>query len=408
MSSQQPTIVYVDDEPHNLVVFEAAVPDTWKVVTFDNPVSALQKLEELVPSVIVSDQRMPGMMGVQFLELASKIRPNAVRIMATGYSDEDLIVESVRKAHIFDYIRKPWDVEDLTASLSRALDFYSANEESRRLQIELLQREKELTDRNSHLVTVLKELEDSKRAEQEMRRELESWVPPFILQALQKKNIQFPVIRDLVGITFDIIQSSRLHDLALTGKPLRAQILQLFSEAIIRHGGWRESSAGDSAYGHFGLFNENQNPADAALAVAREFRVALRNLSQLNSVQVECGIALHTAKDCVVDIHSVQLQTPQGPVAQKTFDTAGADVDLLHRMEKLVHSLPGSNIIMSKSFMDALKSSPNQFVNIGAHLFAGQKQSVELYLITSDLVNEQDLRDLISKAVNKDPHRIGA
>lgn len=388
----KPKIIYVDDEPHNLVVFEAAiVEDAWEILTYDNPVKALQALDSVEPSVIVTDQRMPGMMGVQFLELARKIHPNAVRIMATGYSDEDLIVESVRKAQIFDYIRKPWEPDDLHASLKRALDFYTSAEEARRLNVELAARERELTERNAHLVSVLGQLETAKKAEVEMRRELECWAPPFVLRAAQE-DFKFPISRDLVGITYDIIQSSKLHDKLVQSRPLRSHILQLFSEALIRHGGWRESAAGDSAYGHFGLLPGFEPPAVAALAAAREFRVALRNLSQTSGIAFECGIALHVARGCKVDLHSAQLQTPQGMVTQKSLDTSSPDVDLLHRIEKLVHGLPGSNIIMSRAFLDQLDPALlPQAVAGGVFQVAGQTNPVEVILLPSDQVTEADL-----------------
>lgn len=393
-----PVVVYVDDEPHNLVVFEAALPPEWKVITYDSPVQALQALDEIVPSIIVSDQRMPGMNGVQFLELSCKIHPNAVRIMVTGYSDEDLVVESVRKAHIFDYIRKPWDVGDLVASLTRAFEFFESAERARRLQEKLRHRELELMDQNTRLTSVLNELETAKRHESELRQELECWVPPFVLRALRDKAVKFPITRDITCITYDIVNSSRLHPYQANGRPLRGQVIQLFSEAIIRHGGWRESSAGDSAYGHFGLFQERENPADAALAVAREFRVAVSNLAAMTGVPFECGIALHVARNALVDIHSVHIQTPDGTMTQKSFDTTSPDIDLLHRMEKKVHGLPGSNIILSRAFLDALKNPPAQVQAIGTHTFPGHANPVELFLLPSEEVNGDHLASLNVKA----------
>lgn len=395
---KKPIIFYVDDEPHNLVVFEAALPDEWTAVTYDSPIKALAAIESHNPAVIVSDQRMPGMMGVQFLELAKKIHPHAIRILVTGYSDEELVVESVRKAQVFDYIKKPWEVNELMSSLQRALDFFKSGEEARRLQDELKGREQELTQRNDHLIRVMQELENSKREESEMRTELECWVPPFVLRALREKKIQFPMTKDLVGITFDIVNSSRIHDTTVDGRSLRAQVLQLFSEAIIRHGGWRESQSGDSAYGHFGLLQENQNPAESALAVAREFRVALRSLAQKFSVDIECGIALHTAKKCLVDIHCVQLHTPHGLVTQKSFDTTSADIDLLHRMEKLVHQLPGSNIVMSSTFLNELKSLPPLIIDVGAFQFTGRSEPINLHMILSDLVKPDQLENFKQQA----------
>ena len=72
----KPMILYVDDEPMNLTVFEAALPSDWDVKTFRSPLKAFEALESLAPWVIVSDQRMPDLTGVRFLELSKKFHPN--------------------------------------------------------------------------------------------------------------------------------------------------------------------------------------------------------------------------------------------------------------------------------------------------------------------------------------------
>jgi signal transduction histidine kinase len=136
----KPVIFYVDDEPFNLTVFEAAMPEEWEIKTFESPLSALKEIERYQPWVIISDQRMPSMNGVEFLELCFKVREKAVRMVATGYSDESLIIDTVRKAKIFDYIRKPWDANDLAERVKRAIESYTVAEEKRRLVDEILEK----------------------------------------------------------------------------------------------------------------------------------------------------------------------------------------------------------------------------------------------------------------------------
>ena len=150
----KPVIFFVDDEPHNLTVFEAALPDKWEVLTFENPLEALDALETHTPWVIVTDQRMPNITGVKFLELARKIHPTAVRIIVTGYSDENQIVESVRKAQVFDYILKPWDPDDLEASIQRAINHFEIISEKELLLKKLQDRESELEKKNIELFEV--------------------------------------------------------------------------------------------------------------------------------------------------------------------------------------------------------------------------------------------------------------
>lgn len=389
----KPLIFYVDDEPHNLTIFETALSGDWEILTFDNPMKALKEMNDKSPWVIVSDQRMAHTSGVEFLELTMKIHPNAVRIIVTGYSDENLVVESVRRAKVFDYIRKPWDHQDLENSLSRAIEFYKANVERIRLEAELKKHEEELKKRNTELLQMTIDLDKSHNNEKLLRKELECWAPPFILKAIDQQN-NFPVHRDLVCITFDLINSSSIHDVYIESKPIRKEVIRIFSELIIKYGGWRESHSGDSAFGHFGLIENNKNSFDLALAVAREFRVALRNLCAVNKIEIECGIALHKARNCVVDIHTVQLNTPDGVIVQKSFDATSKDIDLLHRIEKLAHSLPGTNILMTESFYDGLNKKTDDLKKIGAFNFKGSEAPTSLYLIASDKTTDSDIQKL--------------
>ena len=393
----KPLIIYVDDEPMNLLVFEAAMPDSWDVKTFDNPVQALALIGESNPAVIISDQKMPSMNGVQFLELAKQIRPHAIRIIVTGYSDEDLVVQSVRKARIFDYLKKPWEPSELETTIQRAVDFNATNEKNRQLQVDLVQREQLLQLQNADLNRALLDLEKSRQSELDSRRELECWVPPFVRWAVQQPDLEFPLRRDITGITFDIINSSALHECSFEGRPIRSRIIQVFSESLIRHGGWRESHSGDSAYGHFGL-QDGVPSADAALSVAQEFRAGLKSLATLGNVAVECGVGLHLVRDAMVDMHTVQMTTPKGLVTQKSFDTTSTDVDLLHRIEKLAHDLPGSNIVMSGQFLAELKMVPPELIPLGSYLLRGQAEAVELYLLKSNLAGEADVERLRAQA----------
>ncbi|MBP9706472.1 MAG: response regulator [Oligoflexales bacterium] len=389
---KKPIIFYVDDEPNNLTIFEASVPDTWQVYTFDSPITALKELERYHPSIVLSDQRMPIMKGVEFLELVKKLLPSAIRIVVTGYSDEDLVIESVRKAQVFDYLRKPWETEELIASLQRALDFYSLNQEREELLNTLQKQQAELKDKTENLSKAKLELELSIAKEKQMRQELESWVPPFVVWAIQSENVKFPLMRNLIGVTFDIIESSRLHGQLVNGKPVRKRILELFSEAIMRHSGWRESHAGDSAYAHFGLVESQKPPAEAALAAAQDFRVALRGLSKVSGLDFECGIALHLSKDTIVDVHTIQISTDAGIKTQKSFDTSSRDVDLLHRIEKLTHALPGTNIILTADFLSQLHSIPQRLIDLGYVAVRGQTECVRLHLIPSDLASGEALQ----------------
>ena len=135
MNTTAPVIVYIDDQPQNLALFEATCPEDWKVYTFDNPVRVIETLanERITPWVVLSDQRMPGKSGFEVLEQMMELYPYTARIMVTAYSDETAIIESVRKAKVYDYIKKPWDPDLLEASIRKGMAHYQLQVERAQL-----------------------------------------------------------------------------------------------------------------------------------------------------------------------------------------------------------------------------------------------------------------------------------
>lgn len=389
----KPIIMFVDDEPHNLTVFEAAMTSDWTILTFDSPLKALDEITKVSPWVVVSDQRMPGMVGVSFLELIKRMCPDAKRVLVTGFSEEDLVVDSIRKAQVHDYIRKPWDVDDLDHRMKKMVEAYQ-------LESELRNKTAQLETQNKELIDLTSELRKSKDKEEALRKELEAWAPPYILKSLNEGTLTFPLKRDLTMITFDIINSSKLHGMEIKGRSVRSHILHAFSEAVIKHGGWRESHSGDSAYAHFGGIQKIDRPAEAAYAVASEFRVFLRNFCQQNNIEVECGIGLHVGRECLIHVHSIECTHDGHLIKQKSFDSSSSDVDLVHRIEKLTHSLPGSNVAMTDEFLKTLSQQPAGVIDIGDHQFKGQKGPSKIWLKVSDRVNPSEISSLISKGLD--------
>jgi response regulator RpfG family c-di-GMP phosphodiesterase len=120
-------LVYVDDQRDNLVVFEAQVSENWEIRCYLHAADALKDLAEFSPAIILSDMKMGKMNGVEFLLKGKELVPCAVRMVISGYSDEELMVASVRYAQIFDYVRKPYDPEDVEVRLHKALSQYEEN-----------------------------------------------------------------------------------------------------------------------------------------------------------------------------------------------------------------------------------------------------------------------------------------
>lgn len=128
MDKQKIAVLYVDDEANNLVSFKATFRLKYKVYTAISGEEALKVLAENEVHVVISDQRMPNMTGVEFLEkvLANYTKP--IRILLTGYTDMSAIIDAVNKGKIFHYLTKPWSEEDLAKTIDRAYEVYLEKE----------------------------------------------------------------------------------------------------------------------------------------------------------------------------------------------------------------------------------------------------------------------------------------
>ena len=120
-------IMVVDDEPANLRLLERLFRGDYQVITASSGEEALRLLNQHDVAVLISDQRMPGMTGVELLKRSAEFRPHMVRVILTGYTDVDALVEAINGGHIYKYVTKPWDNDDLRLTVERALQHYETN-----------------------------------------------------------------------------------------------------------------------------------------------------------------------------------------------------------------------------------------------------------------------------------------
>ncbi|WP_072619838.1 response regulator [Spirulina major] len=129
MKSQQrkkPKILVVDDEPDNLDLLYRTFHREYKVFRADNGPAGLEVLTaEPDIAVIISDQRMPIMTGTEFLSLTAVQYPDIIRILLTGYTDVDDLVEAINSGKVFKYVTKPWEAEHLKGIVRQALDTHN-------------------------------------------------------------------------------------------------------------------------------------------------------------------------------------------------------------------------------------------------------------------------------------------
>jgi signal transduction histidine kinase/class 3 adenylate cyclase/ActR/RegA family two-component response regulator len=122
----KPKILVVDDEPDNLDLLYRTFYRAYKVLRAESGHEALQILtQEEDVAVIISDQRMPQMSGTELLSLAATQYPDAIRILLTGYTDVEDLVEAINSGQVFKYVTKPWEAEELKAIVNQALETHN-------------------------------------------------------------------------------------------------------------------------------------------------------------------------------------------------------------------------------------------------------------------------------------------
>jgi two-component system response regulator HupR/HoxA len=142
------SILIVDDQPEILNALERLLKEDYHILTAASGPAALEILAGQPVTVILADQRMPGMTGVEFLARALDQQPDAVRILITAYADITASIEAVNRGQIYYYISKPWEPEELSLIVRRAVEKFHLQHENKELAQKLHEANLQLQQEN--------------------------------------------------------------------------------------------------------------------------------------------------------------------------------------------------------------------------------------------------------------------
>jgi two-component system, NtrC family, response regulator AtoC len=132
-------VVVVDDEPDQLQVFRLNFRRDFDLHLAESGAEALDLLRQKEPAVLLTDQRMPGMSGVDLLVQAKELQPDTVRMVVTAYKDAESILDAVNQGDVYRYVVKPWSVDEMRITIRRAIERYVLEKENQRLVHQLRQ-----------------------------------------------------------------------------------------------------------------------------------------------------------------------------------------------------------------------------------------------------------------------------
>ena len=130
-------ILYVDDEPENLRIFELTFRREFSILTAPSADAGLEIINSRPVALVLSDHRMPGMTGVEFLSRVRELDPKTIRMLVTAYGDVATLTEAINSGSIYRFVPKPWSPDELRVNLRRAIEAYALERDKTQLLREL-------------------------------------------------------------------------------------------------------------------------------------------------------------------------------------------------------------------------------------------------------------------------------
>jgi response regulator RpfG family c-di-GMP phosphodiesterase len=131
-------VLYIDDEPHNLVSFRASFRRYFNIYTAESAAEGRKILSTTEIHVILSDQRMPRMTGIEFFESILTTHPDPIRILVTGYTDINAVIDAINRGQVYKYLTKPWYDNDIRNFIETSYELYRLKKENEALTNKLL------------------------------------------------------------------------------------------------------------------------------------------------------------------------------------------------------------------------------------------------------------------------------
>ncbi len=321
------TILYVDDEYQNLVSFRASFRRDYEITTAQSAAEAYQILHQKDIDLIIADQRMPEMTGVQFFERIIPEFPDIIRIILTGYADVEAIVHAINKGSIFRYITKPWDENDLRMTIENARQMYM------------------LQKHNRHLFEQLQQ----KVAEQERTLKLfMKYVPQHVVEKtlnhhgsdlfLEGEQRYLTVLFcDIRGFTQ---MSEEFSPKEVVG--LLNHYYSVMTEVVKKHKGTVNQFVGDEIFSVFGAPLADSNPEANAIFCALEMLEKAKTIAQDLGRNLVVGLGVNAGEAIMGNL---------GSEDKISFSITGDTVNTGKRIEMLTKDYPNTVLVSESVYL---------------------------------------------------------
>jgi adenylate cyclase len=359
MKSDKISILYLDDEEHNLAVFRAAFRRHFKIYTAVSARDAVKMLRENDIPIIITDQRMPEMMGVQFLEAIIPEFPDTVRMILTGFSDVDSIIKAINTGHVYRYITKPWDENELLMTLNGAAEL-----------VKLQHKNKQLLD----------ELQQKVQDQTRVMKLFQKYVPEHVVEEALKQGEEDSILKGesrIITVLISDIRNFTALSSMMDPKDVVSFLNDYFSlmtNCVRRHNGTVNKFIGDGLLAIFGAPVSYLGNQDNAVLCSLDM---VDTLAKINAkyadkfgTEVHIGIGINTGEVIVGNIGSEE---------RVEYTVIGDTVNVASRIESLTKGHDDA-IFISQSTYNVVKDivSAN---NCGDFAVKGKDEKITVYRV---------------------------
>ncbi len=358
MELEKPNILYVDDDIQNLEGFVAAFRRHYHIFTAESAEDAIALLKAHQIAVIITDQRMPDMTGVEFLEKIIPEYPDPIRMLLTGYADADDIIKAINNGRIYRYLTKPWEQNALKQDIDMGVKLYS------------------LAKKNRDIIT---QLHNENSKQNRILSLLKKYVPADVVnQALAVGNDVTHLfdgeLRD-VTIFFSNIQNldqfTKKKDPEMVFNYLN-RYFAVVENCIEEHKGTVDKFIDGNILALFGApiayTNNQKNAAFCALRMMDEIQRFNEDNYEKSGFHLNLGITIHSGEAVVGNIGSDQYMS---------YTAIGDTVNTTARMLELTKDKP--NCILAS---DAVYECIKEVVSCepwGERAIRGKEKSIKLF-----------------------------
>lgn len=356
MEKKDFNILYVDDEEQNLVSFKATFRREYNIFTAISGKEGMEIMHNNNINVIITDQRMPEMTGIQFLEKTLPVYPDTIRMILTGFSDVEAIVEAINTGHVFRYITKPWDEQELSMTIENARQLYSLQQNNKDLLNQLQQK---LEEQEKTLKLFIRYVPES-----------------IVTKTLSQSgdSIFEGESRDVAVLFCDIRGFTPMSEV-LNPKEVVSFLNDYYSlmgRIIKRHNGSVTQFVGDEIFATFGAPLLQQNNEEHAVFAAIEMMDALPKLNEKYMEKfkhnVKMGIGINYGEVVVGNV---------GSEDRIEFAVTGDTVNTGKRIETITKDYP--NVILIR---DNVYNKTKELIEAKAWeplMVKGKKEKISVY-----------------------------